>query len=78
MGYRHAVALAAFAALAAPAARAAAPYEIHVIATMTGISAFLPKQPERGLSHDSSVLVTYDPAGPSWRWLSKIGGAPLN
>jgi branched-chain amino acid transport system substrate-binding protein len=36
------------------------------------------KYPDRGLSHDTSVLVTYDPAGPSWRWLSKIGGEPLN
>lgn len=39
------------------------------------------KYPERGLSHDSSVLVTYDPHGPDgphWRWLSKIGGEPLD
>ncbi len=35
------------------------------------------KYPDRGLAHDTSVLVTYDPAGPSWRWLSQIGGAPL-
>jgi len=37
--------------------------------------------PDRGLSHDTSVLVTYDPAGPDgprWRWVSKIGGDPLD
>jgi branched-chain amino acid transport system substrate-binding protein len=36
--------------------------------------------PERGLSHDTSVIVTYDPDGPQgprWKWLSKIGGEPL-
>ncbi len=38
------------------------------------------KYPERGLSHETSVLITYDPKGPDgprWRWISKIGGAPL-
>jgi branched-chain amino acid transport system substrate-binding protein len=38
------------------------------------------KFPERGLSHDSSVLITYDahgPDGPHWQWISKIGGEPL-
>jgi branched-chain amino acid transport system substrate-binding protein len=37
--------------------------------------------PDRGLAHDTSVLVTYDPAGPDgprWRWVSKIGGDPLD
>ena len=37
--------------------------------------------PDRGLSHDASVLVTYEakgPGGPSWRWVSKIGGEPLD
>ncbi len=37
--------------------------------------------PDRGLSHDSTVLVTYDttgPEGPHWRWVSKIGGEPLD
>jgi hypothetical protein len=35
---------------------------------------------ERGLSHNTSVLITYDPTGPQgahWRWISKIGGEPL-
>jgi hypothetical protein len=39
------------------------------------------KYPDRGLSHDTSVLVTYDPTGPDgahWRWISKIGGEPLD
>jgi branched-chain amino acid transport system substrate-binding protein len=39
------------------------------------------RYPDRGLSHDTSVLVTYDtsgPEGPHWRWVSKIGGAPLD
>jgi branched-chain amino acid transport system substrate-binding protein len=38
------------------------------------------KYPERGLSHDSSALVRYDPTGPDgaqWQWVSEIGGAPL-
>jgi branched-chain amino acid transport system substrate-binding protein len=38
------------------------------------------KYPERGLSHDTSVLITYDahgPDGPRWQWISKIGGEPL-
>jgi branched-chain amino acid transport system substrate-binding protein len=35
------------------------------------------RYPERGLSHDTSVIVTYDPKGPSWKWVSQIGGAPL-
>jgi branched-chain amino acid transport system substrate-binding protein len=38
------------------------------------------KFPERGLSHNTSVLITYDPTGPQgahWRWISKIGGEPL-
>jgi branched-chain amino acid transport system substrate-binding protein len=37
--------------------------------------------PDRGLSHDTSVLVTYDrtgPDGPRWKWVSKIGGEPLD
>ncbi len=36
--------------------------------------------PDRGLSHDTSVLITYDPKGPDgprWKWVSKIGGEPL-
>jgi branched-chain amino acid transport system substrate-binding protein len=37
--------------------------------------------PDRGLSHDTSVLVTYEAKGPDaprWRWVSKIGGEPLD
>lgn len=37
--------------------------------------------PDRGLSHESTAIVTYDatgPEGPHWRWVSKIGGAPLD
>ncbi len=39
------------------------------------------KYPERGLSHDSTVLVTYvltGPDGPHWQWISQIGGEPLS
>ncbi len=38
------------------------------------------KFPERGLSHNTSALVRYDPKspdGPRWQWVSEIGGAPL-
>jgi branched-chain amino acid transport system substrate-binding protein len=35
------------------------------------------KYPERGLGDDTSIIVRYDPAGPSWQWMSQIGGAPL-
>ena len=33
--------------------------------------------PDRGLGPDSATVVTYDPAGQAWRWLSKPGGEPL-
>ena len=36
--------------------------------------------PDRGLSHDTSALVRYEPKGPDgahWEWVSEIGGAPL-
>lgn len=36
-----------------------------------------PKAPERGLSGDLSIVTRYDPQGPSWQWLTKLGGAPL-
>ena len=38
------------------------------------------KFPDRGLSHDTSALVRYDPKGPDgprWQWVSEVGGAPL-
>jgi len=36
--------------------------------------------PDRGLSHNTSALVRYEPKGPDgahWEWVSEIGGAPL-
>jgi hypothetical protein len=36
--------------------------------------------PDRGLSHDTTALVRYDPKGPDgprWQWVSEVGGAPL-
>ncbi len=36
------------------------------------------KFPERGLADDTSIVVRYDPKGPRWQWMSKIGGAPLD
>ncbi|HXP30720.1 MAG TPA: ABC transporter substrate-binding protein [Stellaceae bacterium] len=35
------------------------------------------KVPQRGIGIDSAVLVTYDPKGQRWVWLSKPGGEPL-
>jgi len=38
------------------------------------------KFPDRGLSHNTSALVRYEPKGPDgahWEWVSAIGGAPL-
>lgn len=32
---------------------------------------------DRGLGPDSATVVTYDPTGKRWKWLSKPGGAPL-
>ncbi len=52
---------------------------LHDFAGINGLYDFT-KFPDRGLSHDTSVIVTYDPHGPDgprWRWLSKIGGEPL-
>jgi branched-chain amino acid transport system substrate-binding protein len=36
------------------------------------------KYPERGLGEDLSIVTRYDPKGPSWQWVSKLGGAPLD
>lgn len=36
--------------------------------------------PDRGLSHDTTALVRYEPKGPDgprWQWVSEVGGAPL-
>ena len=36
--------------------------------------------PDRGLSHDTTALIRYDPHGPDgprWQWVSEVGGAPL-
>ena len=52
---------------------------------IAGLSAFpginglydFTKYPGRGLGPDSVTVVTYDPAGKRWVWLSKPGGAPL-
>ena len=33
--------------------------------------------PDRGLGADSVTVVSYDPAGKKWTWLSKPGGEPL-
>ena len=36
--------------------------------------------PDRGLSHETSALIRYDPKGPEgprWQWVSEVGGAPL-
>jgi hypothetical protein len=36
--------------------------------------------PDRGLSHNSSALVRYEPSGPEgahWEWIGEIGGTPL-
>lgn len=36
--------------------------------------------PDRGLSHNTSALVRYEPTGPDgahWEWVSEIGGTPL-
>jgi branched-chain amino acid transport system substrate-binding protein len=36
--------------------------------------------PDRGLSHDTTALVRYEPKGPNgphWQWVSEVGGAPL-
>jgi branched-chain amino acid transport system substrate-binding protein len=36
--------------------------------------------PDRGLSHNTSALVRYEPKGPDgphWEWLSEVGGTPL-
>jgi ABC-type branched-subunit amino acid transport system substrate-binding protein len=36
------------------------------------------KFPERGLGTEDSIVVRYEPAGPRWLWMSKLGGAPLD
>ncbi len=35
------------------------------------------KYPERGLGPDDAIVVSYDPQGKRWVWLTKPGGAPL-
>ena len=37
-----------------------------------------PKYPERGLGSELNIVVRYDPKGPSWVWLTKPGGTPLD
>jgi hypothetical protein len=36
------------------------------------------QRPERGLGSEDSIVVRYDPVGPRWVWMSKLGGAPLD